>query len=80
MATMDDSNGGALTAPDEPHTRTLVLSVVRGMSEINRHMMEAHRSGSASALEGVAQARERLCLELRNLRMLEIKLPPEMET
>ena len=68
MVTMGDSDVGALTAPDEPHTRTLLLSVVRGMSEINRHMMEMH------------QAQERLCLELRHLRMLEIKLPPEMET
>ena len=76
---MGDSDGGAPTAPDEPHTRTLVLSVVRGMSEINRHMMEARRSGSSSALLGVAQARERLRLELENLRMLEVRLPPEME-
>ena len=76
---MGDSDGGALTAPDEPNTRTLLLSVVCGMSEVNQHVMEAHRSGSASALEGVAQARERLCLEFRNLRMLEVKLPPEME-
>ena len=77
---MDDSNGGALTAPDEPHTRTLVLSVVRGMSEINRHMMEVYRSGSASAVLGVAQARDLLRLELRNLRMRNVKLPQEMET
>ena len=80
MVAMDDSNSGALTAPDEPHTRTLVLSVVRGMSEINRHMMEVYRSGSASAVLGVAQARDLLRLELRNLRMRNVKLPQEMET
>ena len=39
---MGDSDGGALPAPDEPNTRTLLLSVVRGMSEVNRHVMEAH--------------------------------------
>ena len=77
---MGDSNGGALMAPDEPHTRTLVLSVVRGMSEINRHMMEVRRSGSASAVLGVAQTRDLLRLELRNLRMRNVKLPQDMET
>ena len=76
---MDDPDCGASTAPDVHNIRTLLLSVACVMSKVDQHATEAHQSGGATAIGEAVQARERLCLELRKLRTLEINLPPEME-